>query len=103
MTLKWSHSEKDYMSTSFLGWIVCHEKKKLEFLDTIICFSNWDNFKLWEFQMAWNNYLWFTISNFSNFLVPALAGVGAAAGSAAVGAPSSKVIDAHLAVQATIR
>jgi 2-oxoglutarate dehydrogenase E1 component len=32
-----------------------------------------------------------------------LAGVGAAAGSAAVGAPSSKVIDAHLAVQATIR
>ena len=37
------------------------------------------------------------------FLVPALAGVGAAAGSAAVGAPSSKVIDAHLAVQATIR
>ena len=41
--------------------------------------------------------------NFLFFLVPALAGVGAAAGSAAVGAPSSKVIDAHLAVQATIR
>ena len=40
---------------------------------------------------------------FPFFLVPALAGVGAAAGSAAVGAPSSKVIDAHLAVQATIR
>ena len=40
---------------------------------------------------------------FYSFLVPALAGVGAAAGSAAVGAPSSKVIDAHLAVQATIR
>merc|ERR1712223_1443158 len=36
-------------------------------------------------------------------IVPALSGVSAAAGSAAVGAPSSKVIDAHLAVQATIR
>jgi len=38
-------------------------------------------------------------------IVPALSGIGAAAGSAAVGgvAPSSKVIDAHLAVQATIR
>jgi len=35
-------------------------------------------------------------------IVPALSGIGAAAGSAAV-APSSQVIDAHLAVQATIR